>query len=64
MDREYLEDYEQREKEELDKFLLQKIKDGTFSLEKDRFPNKERFFKLKEPVAVSSTLLMKKNNVF
>ena len=45
MDREYLEDYEQREKEELDKFLLQKIKDGTFSLEKDRFPNKERFFK-------------------
>lgn len=53
MDREYLEDYEQKENEEYDK-LLKKIQEGKFSFEKDKFPPDERFIKLEKPVAVTT----------
>jgi hypothetical protein len=51
MDKEYLEDYSQKESEEIKK-LAERIKEGKFSFEKDRFPNNSRFKDIKEPVAV------------
>lgn len=50
LDREYLEDYEQKEKAEYEK-LAKRIIDGTFDLERDRFPPDERFIKLQKPVS-------------
>jgi hypothetical protein len=50
MNREYLEDYEQREKAEYER-LLRRIQDGRFDFEKDRFPSDERFIKLQKPIA-------------
>lgn len=64
MNREYLEDYKQKEEEDLERFLFQKIRNGTFSFEEDRYPAKERFFKLTEPVAVLTPLLPETNNIW
>jgi hypothetical protein len=64
LNREYLEDYQQKEQEELKRLLIRKLENGTFSLEKDRYPPKERFFKLVEPVAVFPPLLTETNNIW
>lgn len=53
MDREYLEDYEQREKAEVEKFL-KLVDEGKFSFERDRFPTDERFRKLQKPTAMAA----------
>lgn len=53
MDREYLEDYTQREKTEFEEFW-KGIKEGRFSFGENRYPPDERFVKLKNPVAVAS----------
>jgi len=53
MDREYLEDYEQKERSEYAK-LIRRIWEGKFSFEKDRFPPDERFVKLQRPTALTS----------
>jgi len=50
LDREYLEDYEQKEKEEYSR-VIKRIMDDSFSFEKDRYPPNERFFKIQKPVA-------------
>ena len=50
MDREYLEDYEQKEQSEYER-LLRRIREGKFSFERDRFPPDERFVNLQKPVA-------------
>lgn len=50
LDREYLEDYEQKEKIEYEKFL-KRLQDDRFDFEKDRFPPDERFIKLQKPVS-------------
>lgn len=54
MDREYLEDYEEKEREDEDRFL-KKVQDGTFSFEKDRYPPDERFVNIRRPVAFSAS---------
>jgi hypothetical protein len=51
LEREYLEDYSQKESEEIDKMVKQ-IKGKRYSFEKDRFPRNNRFINIKEPVAV------------
>ncbi len=53
LDREYLEDYEQKERSEVEK-LEMRIREGKFDFEKDRFPTDDRFVKLQKPVAVAS----------
>lgn len=55
MDREYLEDYEQKERAEYEA-LKKRIREGKFSFEKDRYPPDERFVKLQKPVASVITL--------
>jgi len=55
LDREYLEDYEQKEREEYDRLVVKKIEEGKFDFEKDRYPPDERFVKLQKPV-VGTTL--------
>jgi hypothetical protein len=64
MNREYLMDYELKEKEELERLLLRKLENGTFSLERDKYPTKERFFKFAEPVAVFTPLLTETNRIW
>jgi len=54
MDREYLKDYEQKEKAEFERLVKKKIKNDTFSFEKDKYPPDERFVNLQDPVAVAS----------
>lgn len=53
MDREYLEDYKQKEKAEYERFL-RRIQEGKFSFEKDKHPPNERFVNIKNPVAFAS----------
>jgi hypothetical protein len=53
LDREYLEDYKQKEYAHYEE-LLKDIQKDKFSFEKDSYPPDERFVKLKEPVARSS----------
>lgn len=55
MDKEYLEEYEQKEKAEFDRFL-EKVHEGTFSLENNKYPPDERFVKLQKPVAVALSM--------
>jgi hypothetical protein len=54
LDREYLQDYELREKEEYDRLVERRIQDGTFNFEKDRYPPDKRFINLQEPVALTT----------
>lgn len=53
MDREYLEDYEQKEFEECDRLVNRRIQEGRFSFDRDRYPPDDRFVKLQEPVALT-----------
>lgn len=50
MEKEFLEDYEQKEHSEYEKFR-KKVLEGKFDSKKERYPPNERFHKLKEPVA-------------
>jgi len=52
LDREYLEDYAQKEHDEYERFM-KGITDGRFSFESDEFPPNERFVKLQKPVALA-----------
>ena len=54
MDREYLEDYEQKELSEYERLVVRRIREGKFDFEKDRFPPSERFVNLQEPVALTT----------
>ncbi|MCJ7423539.1 hypothetical protein MUP01_04635 [Candidatus Bathyarchaeota archaeon] len=53
LDKEYLEDYDQREFAGYNR-LLKDIQGGKFALDKSRFPPDERFPKLQEPVTVDA----------
>jgi len=55
LDREYLEDYEQREFTKIDE-LERRILEGNFDFEYDSFPPNDRFKKIKKPIAVVGTL--------
>lgn len=55
MDREYLEDYEERENEQYSTFL-KRLSNGTFNLEKDIYPPANRFTNLQNPLATASDL--------
>ena len=50
MDREYLENLEQRDEEDYEKFVLKKLDEGKFDFSTDRYPPDTRFHKLQEPV--------------
>ena len=54
MDREYLEDYEQKERNEYERLVVRRIKKEEFDFERDRYPPNERFVNLQKPVAVTS----------
>lgn len=54
MDREYLEDYAQREEAEYEKLVLKRIREGKFDFEKDKYPPDNRFVNLQYPVALAS----------
>ena len=54
MDKEYLQDYEQKEHSEYERLVVKRIREGRFSFEKDRYPPDERFVNLQKPVAVVS----------
>jgi len=51
LDREYLEDYEQKENEEFRRLVMKRIEKGKFDFKKDRYPPDNRFIKLHKPVA-------------
>jgi hypothetical protein len=53
MDRKWLEEYQQEEKEGYDR-LLKRIEQGEYSFVTDRFPPDERFPRLQKPVALAS----------
>jgi len=53
LDREYLEDYEQKEKAQYEK-LLKDIQEDKFDFTKDRYPPDERFVQLQKPVALAT----------
>lgn len=53
MDKEYLQDYEQKELSECDR-MEKRVKEGKFSFEKDRYPPDERFVGIQEPVVLSA----------
>lgn len=55
MDRDFLEDYEQKERSEYER-LLRKINDENFSFENDKFPPDERFINIQKPVATFPSL--------
>lgn len=63
LDREYLEDYRQKEASEFDEFC-KRIREGSFSFEKDRFPFDERFWKLQRPVALTTLSTAKWSNIW
>jgi len=63
LDREYLEDYEKRERTEIDRFL-KRLEDEVFCFEKEKYPPDERFLNLKEPVAYASTESAMLSNVW
>jgi hypothetical protein len=60
LDREYLEDYQQKEKAEQGKFF-KKIQEGKFDIGKDRYPPDDRFVKLQRPVTVCNLLFAHTN---
>lgn len=49
MDKEYLEDYEQKENAEYERFV-RRMQERDFSFDKDKYPRDERFTKLLRPV--------------
>lgn len=63
LDREYLEDYEQREIREFVK-LVRRIHEGKFSFEKDRYPPDERFVNIQKPVAMTSLRVASLNKIW
>jgi len=54
LDREYLEDYEQKEAEEYEKLVLKRVQEGKFDFQKDRYPPDERFVNLHKPVTLAT----------
>lgn len=54
MDREYLEDYNQKERSEYERLVMRRIREGKFSFEKDKHPPDNRFINLQKPVAKAS----------
>jgi hypothetical protein len=63
LDREYLEDYEQRELREYESFL-KKMQKGEFSFDKDRYPPKERFIKPQKPMALTTLETTHESNIW
>ena len=63
MDREYLEDYEQKEKAEFGK-LWKRIKEDKFSFGSDRYPPDERYVKLQKPVALAHPRVTTEYNIW
>jgi len=55
MDRKYLEDYAQKELSEYDRLVVEKMVDGRFQFEHDRFPPDYRFVKIQKPVAFATS---------
>ena len=53
MDREYLEDYEQKELNEYERLVERRVREGKFSFGKDRYPPDWRFVNLQKPVALA-----------
>ena len=63
LDREYLEDYEQKEKALFGKFLKD-IHGDKFSFGKDRYPPDARFEKLQKPIAMACFRASYANNIW
>ena len=63
MDREYLEDYQQRE---IDQYRVfeKRILEGEFDFRNDRYPPDERFINIKKPVAITNLETANINNVW
>ena len=43
MDKEYLQDYQEKEDEEFSRLVVKKIEDGSFDITKDKYPPDNRF---------------------
>lgn len=54
MDREYLEDYNQKALDEYKRLVARKVLEGNFSFEKDKYPPDNRFTNLQKPVGLLS----------
>jgi hypothetical protein len=63
MDKEFLEDYEQRESSEY-RALLESIVRDEFDLKRDRFPPDRRFLNIQRPVAVTSFGTMRADHIW
>jgi hypothetical protein len=64
LDREYLEDYEEREKAQFERFVLEKFEKGTSDLESARYPPYERFVGIRKPVAITSLITAHEDNLW
>lgn len=62
MNKEYLTKYEEQEKEQIDRFISQRIKSGSF-LDENTYPPKERFLNIQEPIA-NTTFESQRNGRF
>lgn len=63
MDKEYLEDYNERERAEYERFF-KSVQQDRFSFETDRYPPDERFVKIQRPVASTTLKLGHARNVW
>ena len=54
MDKEFLSNYQAREAEEYKKLVVNKIENGTFNFNNDKYPPDKRFYNLKRPVTDST----------
>jgi hypothetical protein len=50
MDKEYLEDYQAKEREEYYTQVIKKIENGTFDFSRDKYPSDNRFERINRPV--------------
>jgi hypothetical protein len=64
MKREFLEDYEQKEKANYEKTVMKRLTDGAFDFEKDKYPPDERFIKMQRPMALAPLEIAKSQDIW
>jgi hypothetical protein len=64
LDREYLDDYKQKELSEYERSVTRRITKGTFSFGKDKYPPEDRFAGLKRPIALTTLETARITNVW
>ncbi len=64
LNKEYLEDYQQKERNEYERLVLRRVEKGEFRFGKDKYPSAERFSELQEPIAYAGLEASSWNNLW